>query len=144
MTPRTVARQAPLSMGFSRPEYWSGLPFPSPGNLPDSGIEPSSPALAGGFFINTTETPRKLTRTFAVALFIIVKIWKQRRGSSVGKEWINYGTFRKQNIIQHWKDMSYQGLKRHGGNLNVYYKEKEANLKSLNAIWLQPYDIVEK
>ena len=86
MTPRTVARQAPLSMGFSRPEYWSGLPFPSPGNLPDSGIEPSSPALAGGFFINTTETPRKLTRTFAVALFIIVKIWKQRRGSSVGKE----------------------------------------------------------
>ena len=41
----TVARQAPLSMGFSRQEYWSGLPFPSPGDLPDPGIEPGSPAL---------------------------------------------------------------------------------------------------
>ena len=44
-TPRTVAYQAPLSMGFSRQEYWSGLPFPSPGDLPDPGIEPGSPAL---------------------------------------------------------------------------------------------------
>ena len=41
----TVAPQAPLSMGFSRQEYWSGLPFPSPGDLPDPGIEPRSPAL---------------------------------------------------------------------------------------------------
>ena len=41
----TVARQAPLSMGFSRQEYWSGLPFPSPGDLPDPGIEPGSPTL---------------------------------------------------------------------------------------------------
>ena len=44
-TPWTIARQAPLSMGFSRQEYWSGLPFPSPGDLPDPGIEPESPAL---------------------------------------------------------------------------------------------------
>ena len=44
-TPWTVAYQAPPSMGFSRQEYWSGLPFPSPGDLPDSGIEPRSPAL---------------------------------------------------------------------------------------------------
>ena len=41
----TVAYQAPLSMGFSRQEYWSGLPFPSPGDLPNPGIEPGSPAL---------------------------------------------------------------------------------------------------
>ena len=41
----TVAHQAPLSMGFSRQEYWSGLPFPSPGDLPDPGIKPRSPAL---------------------------------------------------------------------------------------------------
>ena len=41
-TPRTVAHQAPLSIGFSRQEYWSGLPFPSPGDLPESGIEPAS------------------------------------------------------------------------------------------------------
>ena len=45
VTPWTVAYQAPLSMEFSRQEYWSGLPFPSPGDLPDPGIEPRSPAL---------------------------------------------------------------------------------------------------
>ena len=56
----TVACQAPLSMGFSRQEYWSGLPCPSSGDLPYPGIEtmsPVSPALAGGFF--TTEPPGK-------------------------------------------------------------------------------------
>ena len=52
-TPWTVTCQAPLSMGFFRQEYWNGLPFPSPGNLPDAGIEPMSPVLVGGFF--TTE-----------------------------------------------------------------------------------------
>ena len=52
-----VAHQAPLSMGFSRQKYWSGLPFPSPGDLPDPGIEPKSPALVGGFF--TAEAPGK-------------------------------------------------------------------------------------
>ena len=57
MTPRTVACQASLSMGFSRQEYWSGLLFLSPGDLPDPGIEPVSPALAGRFF--TTEPPGK-------------------------------------------------------------------------------------
>ena len=44
-TPWTVAYQAPPSMGFSRQEYWSGVPFPSPGELPDPGIEPGSPTL---------------------------------------------------------------------------------------------------
>ena len=44
-TPWTVASHAPLSMGFSRQGYWSGLPFPSPGDLPDSGTEPGSLAL---------------------------------------------------------------------------------------------------
>ena len=58
-TPWTVALQAPLSVGFSRQVYWSGLPFPTSGHLPDPGIEPSSlvsPVMAGGFF--TTEPPR--------------------------------------------------------------------------------------
>ena len=45
LTPWTVALQAPLSMGFSRQEYWSGLPFSSPGDLSNPGVEPSSPAL---------------------------------------------------------------------------------------------------
>ena len=60
MTPWTIAHQAPLSMGFSSQEYWSGLPFPTPGNVPDTGTEPISlvsPALAGRFF--TTEPPGK-------------------------------------------------------------------------------------
>ena len=46
----TVAHRAPLSMGFPTPEYWSGLPFPSPGDLPDAEIEAVSPALQGLFF----------------------------------------------------------------------------------------------
>ena len=59
----SVARQVPLSMEFSRQEYWGGLPFPSPGDLPHPGIEPGSPALAGRFF--TTEPPGKpLNNTF--------------------------------------------------------------------------------
>ena len=57
VTPWAVAHQAPLSMVFSRQEYWSGLPFPSPGDLPDPGIKPTSPALAGRFF--TTEPAGK-------------------------------------------------------------------------------------
>ena len=63
VTPGTVAHQVPLFVGFPRQEYWSGLPFPSPEDLPNPGIEPAfpayqaSPALAGGFF--TTEPPGK-------------------------------------------------------------------------------------
>ena len=56
-TPWTVACQTPLSIGFPRQEYWSSLPFPSPGDLPDPGIEPMSPTLAGRYF--TTEPPGK-------------------------------------------------------------------------------------
>ena len=52
VTPWTVASQAPQSMEFSRQEYWSGLPFPSPGDLPNPGIEPGSPTLqADGFTV---------------------------------------------------------------------------------------------
>ena len=56
VTPCTLARQAPLPMKFSRQEYWSSLPFPPPGDLPNSGIKPTSPVSpgwSGGFF--TTE-----------------------------------------------------------------------------------------
>ena len=56
-TPWTVAYQASLSMGLSRHEYWSGLPFPSPGDLPNSGIEPRSPALRADAL--TSEPPGK-------------------------------------------------------------------------------------
>ena len=56
---QTVVCQTVLSMGFPRHEYWSGLPFPSPGDLPHPGIQLRSPAVAGGFF--TTEPPGKPT-----------------------------------------------------------------------------------
>ena len=57
MTPQTVVHQAPLSMEFSRQEYWSGVPFPDSGDLPDPGIKSESLALAGEFF--TTVSPGK-------------------------------------------------------------------------------------
>ena len=74
-TPWTVTCQAPLSMGFFRQEYWNGLPFPSPGNLPDAGIEPISPVLVGGFF--TTEPLGKptYTRYLAQNRFSILAEW---------------------------------------------------------------------
>ena len=55
--PWIIACQSPLSMGFPRQDYWSGSPFPSPGDLPNPGIEPESPAWEGGFF--TTEPTEK-------------------------------------------------------------------------------------
>ena len=68
-TPWTVAHQAPLSMGFSRQEYCSGLPFPPPGDLLDPGIKPvshRSPALAGGFF-----TTSATWETLAIRFFLL-------------------------------------------------------------------------
>ena len=65
---------SPLSMGFSRQEYWSGLPFPTPGDLPDSGIEPvslASPALAGRFF--TTVPPEKYYLTIIYCVHALLK-----------------------------------------------------------------------
>ena len=64
-SPWTVALQAPLSVGFPKKEYWSGLPCPSPGDLPNPGIEPSSlmsPALAGRFFTICTTWEGQRTR----------------------------------------------------------------------------------
>ena len=76
-TPWTIACQVPLSMEFSRQEYWIGLPFPTPVDLPDPGIEPMPPALAGRFFTTVShEKPsvqnmfsHKLSKTFMI-LFI--------------------------------------------------------------------------
>ena len=71
--PWTVACQAPLSMVFSKQEYWSGLPYPPPGDFPDPGIKSESPGFsvwAGGFF--TTEPPRKPLQTSLLEI-----IWTQ-------------------------------------------------------------------
>ena len=103
VTPWTVACQAPLSMGFSTQEYWSGLPFSSPGDLHDPEIKPTSPALTGGFF--TTESPGKPMKDFRKSLF---QIKKKKRGSGEEEEqeeeedafkmlkhWVHLGALRK-------------------------------------------------
>ena len=81
----TIACQAPLSMGFSRQDYWSGLPFPSPGHLPDPGIKRVSPVLAGRFF--TTELPWKSTWVIVVQspthVQLFVTPWTSTPGLSV-------------------------------------------------------------
>ena len=68
VTPWTVACQGPLSMEFFRQEYWSSLPFPPPGDFPNPGIKPRSPALAGRF--STTVPPGK---PILIPLMIFVK-----------------------------------------------------------------------
>ena len=69
-TPWTVGHQAPPSMGFSRQEYWSGLPFPSPGDLPDPGIEPRSPVLQADAL---TSEPQG-----SLYMFSLLKNWLRR------------------------------------------------------------------
>ena len=63
-----LAHQAPLTMEFSKQGYWSGLPFPPPGDLPDSGIKSVSPALAGGFF--TAEESREAHTSIRMAKYL--------------------------------------------------------------------------
>ena len=67
-TPWTVAYQAPLSVGFSRQEYWSGLPFPSPGDLPNPAIKPGSPALEADAL--TSEPPDGLPQILSFTLHL--------------------------------------------------------------------------
>ena len=94
-TPWTVARQAPLSMGLFRREYWSLLPFPPPGDLPNPRIKPTaptSPALAGRFF--TTEPPRKPTFTIQPSLF-----FKKIIFSGVNMLYSKFCSCRKNNTV---------------------------------------------
>ena len=74
-TPWTVAHQAPLFMGFSRQEYWSGLPFPPQGNLPDAGIKSRSLSLKADSLLS--EPPRKASVSEPVGYSVQVKFWDQ-------------------------------------------------------------------
>ena len=77
-TPWTVAHQALPSMGFSKQEYWSGLPFPSPGDLPDPGIEPRSPALqADALSYEPPGKPESFTEIHIKQEYILFYILKQ-------------------------------------------------------------------
>ena len=86
VTTWTLAHQSPLSMGFSRQGHWSGLPFPSPGELPDSGIKPASPALAGVFFT-------------AEPLGNPLDMLPQLKTTERKKEWRRKGSYRKSEMI---------------------------------------------
>ena len=90
-----VAHQAPLSMGFSRQEYWRGFPCPPPGDLPDPRIEPASlmsPALAGGFF--TTSATWQDKHPIVVSFYFSLSAWKCDLVTVV---------FWSQDIIQLWR-----------------------------------------
>ena len=86
VTPRTIAHQAPLSMGFSRQEYWSGLPFPPPGDLPNPGIEPRSlalqtdslPSKSWGKKLPNTKDFTKNMRTNTISKVVEWKIYIQK------------------------------------------------------------------
>ena len=69
MTPQTIAHQPTLSMEFSRQEYWSGLPIPTPGNFPNSGIEPGSPATQGDSLLS--ELPGKLLMNIRMHIYVL-------------------------------------------------------------------------
>ena len=94
VTPLTVAGQAPLSMGFSRQEYWSRLPFPSPGTFPNPEMEPVSPAFKGGFF--TTLPPGKPS----VCIYMCVCIYVFHCNSHCWlSTWINMSASSKLTLI---------------------------------------------
>ena len=92
-TPCTVAYQAPPSMGFSRQEYWSGLPFPSPGDLPEPGIEWGSPALEADALIS--EPPGKKPIVY-VKIFVLLCLWGFREilstTANAGVHWYSSAT----------------------------------------------------
>ena len=88
-TPWTIVYQAPLSVGFSRQAYWSGLPFPSPGDLPDPGIEHGSPALQADAL--TSEPPGKreskgkpFPKGWCQSFLYTARAMESREGSGLG------------------------------------------------------------
>ena len=89
VTPWTVAHQALLSRGFPRQEYWSGLPFPFPGDLPHPGIETMSPALAGRLF--TTEPTEKPVFPLTFSISVIALRRSCLTGVLLSGEWVTSG-----------------------------------------------------
>ena len=125
-TPWTVACRAPLSMGFSRQEYWSGLPFPSPGDLPNPGIEPRFPALQADSL--PTELWGKPFLSSRNSQFAVYKKWQARQ-----KE-------RK----QHWPPNSTINflLDKTGFSYLNYNKKFHSNLTYLIRILTGSYELI--
>ena len=102
MTPWTIAHQAPLTMEFSRQEYWSELPFPSPGNLPYPGIEPRSPVLEADALTSEPPGQENSRNTSTSALLITLKpltVWITTNCEKFLKRW-DYQTTSVHGILQ--------------------------------------------
>ena len=125
VTPWTAACQAPLSMGFSQQEYWSGLPFSPPRDLPDPGIKPASPSLAGRFF--TTKPRRKpfspsTHATFFSIIFITIYHYAQVKRWHIGKESAcNAGDTTNTGSIPGWGRSSGRSSGEGNGNSLQYF-----------------------
>ena len=91
MTPWTVARQAPLSMEFSRQGYWSGLPLPSPGDLPDSGIEPRSLTWQADSLLSATTEILKPVRTEVMQVHVFQSNHCSSHSGALGGRWWHGG-----------------------------------------------------
>ena len=117
VTPQIVDCQAPLSMGFVRQEYWSGLPFPSLRDLPNPGIEPVSPALAGGFF--THWTIRKAHVKHIAEIFLRDKDRNKTLKSRFSYQKSTSGRFRAQS----WSHSSYSGEEDNSDSFHFSQKE---------------------
>ena len=84
----TAAHQAPLSMVFPRPEYWIGLPFPSPGDLPEPGIESASPALTGRFFTTDPLGSFQICSMRYTVCFQLISPWRHAHSFKNNIDWL--------------------------------------------------------
>ena len=137
VTPWTVAYQTPLSMGFSRQEYWSGLPFSSPGDLPQAGIKPPSPALEGGFL--TTEPPRK-----SLSLLFFVKLEEWALPLLTKNHWniIFWTRTNARALVSLWRDCGSDGWEKVRGKLVQGCQQLEASLGKCLPSRAEPSDAV--
>ena len=121
VTPWTVAHQAPLSMKFSRQEYWSGLPFPSLGDLPNPGVEPTSlvsPALVGRFF---TTVPSEKAHSFQSLLVKNKKKASTRTDTCVRAHIRTFFSILNQDYVDQYTQASVFHFKKVSVNGIVFY-----------------------
>ena len=118
--PWTVAHQVLQSMGFFRQEYWSGLPFPSPGELPDPGIEPKSPTLQEDYFTIWVTREAYLKRGKCYTKDMLTVIWHPgKRSILIIAEWMREGFFKAVNV---W--VATESLEAFPANKGKWKKEK--------------------
>ena len=105
----TVAHQAPLSVEFSRQEYWSGLPFPPPGDLPNPAVEPTcpeAPALAGGFFTTEPPPPHKTWQLLLSHLHSFTSIFLSLSLITKSCNWESKTTHKREMKTSLWKEQT--------------------------------------